>query len=123
MTAASLTSLLIENAQAWEESKGEAEKQRLIAVANKLIEELENPAEKLARIGWGEPSRTAALRTAFELGLFERLADEPKESKALAQETGADPLLVGKSGAQVRSQPPVNMLQDVYSSISQPTPS
>jgi hypothetical protein len=97
MAAKSLTSPLLTAAQAWEDTKGEDEKQRLIAAASKLIEELENPAEKLARIGWGEPSRTAALQTAFELGLLEKLNDEPKESKVLAEGTGADPLLVGMS--------------------------
>ncbi|CAN9175015.1 unnamed protein product [Alternaria alternata] len=90
-----LSSAVIEAAQAWEASKAELERQRLIAAATKLIEVLENPAEKLARIGWGEPSRTAALQTAFELGVFDKLTDEPQDSKALAENTPADPLLVG----------------------------
>ncbi|CAN9170527.1 unnamed protein product [Alternaria alternata] len=90
-----LSSAVIEAAQAWEASKAELERQRLIAAATKLIEVLENPAEKLARIGWGEPSRTAALQTAFELGVFDKLTDEPQDSKVLAENTPADPLLVG----------------------------
>ncbi|CAN9449732.1 unnamed protein product [Alternaria alternata] len=90
-----LSSAVIEAAQAWEDSKAELERQRLIAAATKLIEVLENPAEKLARIGWGEPSRTAALQAAFELGVFDKLTDEPQDSKALAENTPADPLLVG----------------------------
>ena len=90
-----LSSAVIEAAQAWEASKAELERQRLIAAATKLIEVLENPAEKLARIGWGEPSRTAALQTAFELGVLDKLTDEPQDSKALAENTPADPLLVG----------------------------
>lgn len=95
MATASLTSPVLEAVQSWENSKGEAERQHLIAAASRLIENLENPAEKLARIGWGEPSRTAALQTAFELGLLEKLDEEPKGSKDLAKGTGADPLLVG----------------------------
>ncbi|CAN9416678.1 unnamed protein product [Alternaria alternata] len=92
-----LSSAVIEAAQAWEASKAELERQRLIAAATKLIEVLENPAEKLARIGWGEPSRTAALQTAFELGVFDKLTDEPQDSKVLAENTPADPLLVGRT--------------------------
>lgn len=95
MATTSLTTPLAEAAQAWEEKHGDAERQQLITAASKLIEDLENPAEKLARIGWGEPSRTAALQTAFELGLFGKLGDEPKSSRVLAEDTGANPLLVG----------------------------
>lgn len=71
-------------------------RQRLIAAATALIQELENPGEQMARIGWGEPTRTAALRTAFELGLLKKLASEPLSSNDLANGTKADPLLVGK---------------------------
>ncbi len=95
MTSNDLTSPLIQAAQAWEEKKEDLDRLQLIAAANKLIEGLENPAEKLARIGWGEPSRTAALQTAFELGLLEKLTDHPQQSNDLAEGTGADPLLVG----------------------------
>lgn len=97
MASDTLSPALIEAAQAWATSKAETERQRLIAAATKTIEVLENPAEKLARIGWGEPSRTAALQAAFELGLLEKLDGEPKDSKALAEGTAADPLLVGMS--------------------------
>ena len=95
MATSSLTWPLVQAAQAWDEKRGDVERQQLIAAASTLIEDLENPAEELARIGWGKPSRTAALRTAFELGLLEKLGDEPKDCKALAEETGADPFLVG----------------------------
>lgn len=71
-------------------------RQQLIAAASALIQELENPGEQMARIGWGEPTRTAALRTAFELGLLKKLGLEPQSSKDLANGTKADPLLVGK---------------------------
>ncbi|KAJ4355342.1 hypothetical protein N0V95_003017 [Ascochyta clinopodiicola] len=91
-----LTSPLLEASRAWEETKGDVERQQLIAAASKLINELENPAEKLARIGWGDPSRTAALQAAFELGLLQKLSEEPKKSGELAEGTGADPLLVGR---------------------------
>lgn len=76
------------------ESKDEAARQRLIASASSLIQELENPGEQMARIGWGEPSRTAALRTAFELGLLQKLADVPLDSERLAAGTKAERPLV-----------------------------
>lgn len=40
---------------------------KAIAAASSLIQELENSGQQMARIGWREPPRTAALRTAFEL--------------------------------------------------------
>ena len=71
-------------------------RQKVIAAASAIIQELENPGEQMARIGWGEPTRTAALRTAFELGLFKKLAQNPQSSTDLASGTKADPSLVGK---------------------------
>lgn len=70
-------------------------RQKLIASAAALIQELENPGEQVARIGWGEPTRNAALRTAFELGLLKKLADKPLSSRELVEGTKADPALVG----------------------------
>ena len=77
-------------------AKDEAARLRVIHDAERLIQTLENPGEVLARIGWGEPSRTAALRTAFELGLLTRLSDSPVTSTELASGTEADPVLVGE---------------------------
>jgi hypothetical protein len=95
MTPKPLTSSLIAAAQAWQETKAVGDRQQLIAAASKLIEDLETPVEKLARIGWGEPSRTAALQTAFELGLLEKLGNLPQTSQTLAEGTPADAALVG----------------------------
>lgn len=95
MTPKPLTSSLLEAAQAWEATETDTERQQLIAAASKLIERLEKPAEKLARIGWSKPSRTAALPAAFELGILEKLGDLPKSSKTLAEGSAADPTLVG----------------------------
>ncbi|KAK5065109.1 hypothetical protein LTR84_000945 [Exophiala bonariae] len=53
--------------------KEEAAKREVIKAANALIFALERPGDYLARVGWGEPSRTAALRTAFELGILAKL--------------------------------------------------
>jgi hypothetical protein len=88
---------IAENGKQFIESKNDAARQKIIAAANALIQELENPGEQMARIGWGEPSRTAALRTAFELGLLKKLANKPQDSKQLAAGTPADPVLVGSS--------------------------
>lgn len=101
MTPKPLTSSILSAAQAWDATKADTERQQLIAAASKLIEDLENPAEKLARIGWGEPSRTAALQAAFELGILEKLGNLPQGSKALAEGTAADPALVGMSVAML----------------------
>ncbi|KAK2128743.1 S-adenosyl-L-methionine-dependent methyltransferase [Fusarium oxysporum II5] len=68
-----------------------------IAAASALIQELENPGEQLARIGWGEPTRTAALRTLFDLGILQRLGEEPQSSEQLTAGTKADPVLVARA--------------------------
>jgi len=96
MTAGPLTSSLIAAAQAWQDTKADSDRRHFIAAANKLVEDLETPAETLARIGWGEPSRTAALQTAFELGVLEKLSDLPQTGQTLAEGTSADSALVGR---------------------------
>ena len=94
-----MTSELLEaiasNGEQFLDSNDNESRQKVIAAAAALIQELENPGEQMARIGWGEPTRTAALRTAFELGVFKKLTDQPQSSKDLASGTKADPLLVG----------------------------
>lgn len=78
-------------------SKAEEARQQTIAAATALIHELETPPETLARIGWEEASRTAALQTAFELGILSKLDNEtPRSSEELAKGTEADPALVGE---------------------------
>lgn len=84
------------NGEEFVSSNDNESRQKLIAAAAALVQELENPGEQMARIGWGEPTRTAALRTAFELGLLKNLGPEPQSSGDLADGTKADPLLVGK---------------------------
>lgn len=94
--AASLLSDITANGKLFLASGDDAARQKIIAAASGLVQQLENPGEQLARIGWGEPTRTAALRTAFELGIFQRLGDTPQDSKQLTEGTGADPALIGK---------------------------
>lgn len=91
--AASLINDIVENGKLLE-SNDEAARLKIINAADKLIQELENPGEKLTRIGWGEPSRTAALKTAFELGLLTKLSEKPLSSAQLADGTKADPRLI-----------------------------
>ncbi|KAI5464462.1 S-adenosyl-L-methionine-dependent methyltransferase [Mariannaea sp. PMI_226] len=94
--AASLLDAIATHGKAFLDSKDEGSRQATIAAAAAIIQELENPGEQLARIGWGEPSRTAALRTAFELGLLEKLSQEPQSSRQLATGTKAEPELVAR---------------------------
>lgn len=95
--AASLINDITANGKQFLDSGDDAARQKIIAAASALITELENPGEQLARIGWGEPTRTAALRTAFELGVFKKLGETPRNSKQLTDGTNADPALIGKS--------------------------
>lgn len=94
MSASLLESLAVDG-KYFEETRDENARQKVIAAASALIQELENPGEQLARIGWGEPTRTAALRTLFDLGILQKLGGEPQGSGQLAAGTKADPVLVG----------------------------
>ncbi|KAF4990452.1 hypothetical protein FDECE_14393 [Fusarium decemcellulare] len=94
--AAPLLEQIAANGKLFTESGDENARQAVIAAATSLIQELENPGEQLARIGWGEPTKSAAFRTAFELGILQKLADEPQGSEQLAKDTVADPVLVAR---------------------------
>lgn len=93
--ASALIDEIASSGKAFIDTNDEMARQKVIAAASALIQELENPGEQMARIGWGEPTRTAALRTAFELGLLKKLMDKPMGSVELADGTKADPALVG----------------------------
>ncbi|KAL3959864.1 hypothetical protein ACCO45_004981 [Purpureocillium lilacinum] len=69
---------------------------KLLDAADALAMELYTPFELVARITWGETSRTAALRVAFELGLLRNLDSEPQTSQQVATGTVADPVLVAR---------------------------
>lgn len=86
---------IAKNVRLVEDANDEEARKNIVAAANELIDKYEKPIDKLARFGWKEPSRMAALRTAFELGLFTTLEDEPMTSAQLAEGTKAEPLLVG----------------------------
>jgi len=96
MSIASHAQDLLQNVQEWNSTSDDTARQRAIALATKIIDDLESPPEKLARIGWGEPSRTAALQAAFDLDIFPKLRDDPQSSAQLAKGTKADPLLVAR---------------------------
>ncbi|KAH7015700.1 S-adenosyl-L-methionine-dependent methyltransferase [Ilyonectria destructans] len=95
--ASSLIDELATNGKLYLDTRDEVARKKLISAATELILTLENPGEIMARIGWGEPTRTAALRTAFELGLLEKLGENPVGSEALAAGTKADPTLVART--------------------------
>ncbi|CAG9994534.1 unnamed protein product [Clonostachys byssicola] len=87
---------IAENGKLFLETQDDGARRKIIAAASSLIASLENPGEVMARIGWGEPTKAAALRTAFELGLLKKLSDKPLSSVQLAEGTKADPALVAR---------------------------
>ncbi|KAF4448913.1 Sterigmatocystin 8-O-methyltransferase [Fusarium austroafricanum] len=95
--ATSLLEALATNGKLFTETGDENARQKIIATASALIQELENPGEQLARIGWGEPTRTAAFRTLFDLGILQKLGEEPQSSEQLAAGTKADTVLVARA--------------------------
>ena len=77
----------------------ERTRQEMIAKARSLISTLEAPMETILYMGMAEPARTAALRTAIDMGLFEKLAADggkEKNSQQLADATKTDPALIGE---------------------------
>ena len=94
--ASALIDEITKNGKAFVDTQDDDARQKAIVAASALIQELENPLEQLARIGWGEPSRTAALRTAFELGLLKKLGTDALSSEQLAEGTPASSGLIGK---------------------------
>ncbi|KAI8627846.1 S-adenosyl-L-methionine-dependent methyltransferase [Xylariaceae sp. FL1651] len=57
--ANSLLKEITENGRLFIDSKDDVARQRTIAAASALIQELENPGEQMARIGWAEPALVA----------------------------------------------------------------
>ena len=77
----------------------ERTRQEMIAKARSLISTLEAPMETILYMGMAEPARTAAVRTAIDMGLFEKLAADGgkgKNSQQLADATKTDPALIGE---------------------------
>ena len=77
----------------------EKRRQEMIAKARSLISTLETPMETILWMGLAEPARTAAVRTAIDMGLFDQLAADGgkgKNSQQLADATKTDPALVGE---------------------------
>lgn len=86
---------IVQNSYLLQDPDNDAARKNIIAAASKLIVQLESPFEQLGRIAWGDPTKAAAFRTAFELGLLRKLAKEPMSSAELAEGTDADVELVG----------------------------
>ena len=92
-------------------------REKLLELCGLMTAKLETPSEVIQRVGWAEestldsrhslmaimtlvglqPARTAGLRSAVDLGLFERLkeADGPMSAESLAKASGAEPALIG----------------------------
>jgi hypothetical protein len=120
--ASDLLDVIARNGKAFQDTEDEVARRKTITAARALIASLENPAEQLARIGWGEPTRTAALQVAFELGLLEKLNDKPMSSTQLAEGTKGTPEIVGAShAAPRRGCPELTLPQPASSSISPPS--
>ena len=82
----------------------EITRQEMIAKARSLISTLETPMETILYMGMAEPARTAIIRTAIDMGLFDKLAADSgkgKNSQQLADATKTDPVLVGELTTRV----------------------
>ncbi|KAI9857963.1 MAG: hypothetical protein M1813_007932 [Trichoglossum hirsutum] len=67
---------------------------RLLAAAQNLVTELQNPMEKLVEISW-QSHQNAVIRSCSELGIFELVPQSGKVNlQELVDKTGADRLLL-----------------------------
>ena len=73
----SLVKEIVENSNLLQSSDDNVARLKAIMAAYKLASDLETPAEKTVRVAWGEPSRAAALKIAYELSLLSKLSDTP----------------------------------------------
>jgi hypothetical protein len=100
MMATKDLSPLLQNIQKHgEAATDEAGRQALLSSAQALVTALESPIEKVARIGWYEPTIYNVLRVVLDLGLFEAMLKENRSAKTatkLAEMTNSDPRLLGK---------------------------
>ncbi len=75
----------------------EEARRQCLAAARSLVYALESPLEAILRLNYAEPAHAAAIRTAVDLNLFEKLeqgAGDPVTTSKLAESTGADPALL-----------------------------
>ncbi|KAL8818105.1 MAG: hypothetical protein Q9191_008014, partial [Dirinaria sp. TL-2023a] len=83
-------------------------REKLLDLCSSLTAKLETPSEMIQKIGWAEesaftslavPARTAAVRFAVDLDLFETLkeADQPLSAGQLAKSSDADPALIART--------------------------
>lgn len=66
----------------------------LLFAAQKLVQRLELPFERTARMVIREPVTMAAFKTALEMKMFSAIGSESKTCKEIADTIEADPLLV-----------------------------
>ena len=81
-------------------SGNEEARRQCLAAARSLCYALETPRESVLRLQYGELPHQAAIRIGIELELFKALDDgsqKPVSTHVLAERTGADPQLLGRS--------------------------
>ena len=74
-------------------------RRQCLAAARSLVYALEAPLEAILRLNYAEPAQAAAIRTAFDINLFEKLeqhAGNPVTTSKLAESTGTDPELLSR---------------------------
>ena len=77
----------------------ESDRKNALAAARSLCHRLERPMDTMLRVAWIEPSYTACLKTAMDVGVFRALNEGDRGSKHsvedLANFTKTDPDLLG----------------------------
>jgi hypothetical protein len=80
-------------------SSNERQRQQLLATANALVRAIETPSERIARMCYADIYLFVAVRVLIDLDVFRLIAKADGGSvtvKKLAQQTGADEVLLGR---------------------------
>ncbi|KAL1847551.1 hypothetical protein Daus18300_013920 [Diaporthe australafricana] len=100
----------IQNLSSTGDGYDQAQRQALLNSARQLVAALETPEYVVARIGWEEPTSSAALRILIDLNIFKHLTSgeaTPKQASELARLSGADPILVQRLLKRAASSSPL----------------
>lgn len=100
----------IQNLSSTGDRNYQAQRQALLNSARQLVAALETPEYVVARIGWEEPTSSAALRILIDLNIFKHITRgasmASKQASELAKLSGADPILVQRLLKRVASASP-----------------
>lgn len=96
-TISQLSQRLQEQASSYS-AGNERQRQELLATSSQLLRAIETPSERVARMCYADIYLFCVARVLIDLDVFRLIAkaDGPVKVEKLAEQTGADPVLLGR---------------------------